>query len=203
MYLLRISLQLLALLALIMKVLWLSVAIQDVCWQHIVKLRAVVVHCGIRFCRVVPFPRGVPHNNLFLPRTDSPVVLYRPANVAYQFVFGIVVQKLGELDIDEHLDFLPFQEAPHFAELVDSLVNDEPSPVVTRFRLGLEEEQRKKVQYLLTLPELITTPPDDGNRAPRTQSEEWKEVGVRGGVACTASEEEMRVIWEREEKRRA
>jgi hypothetical protein len=134
--------------------------------------------------------------------TRPAIVLYKPAFALHNLMYLIMRRRLDQVSPAERSGFSPFLRGARFALLANLLINNEHSPILAKYGIKLEAHERKRVEYVASLPELIVTPPEDGNRK--------AERGQKGGRMLRFAEGLLapppRVSWasrERGKKRRA
>lgn len=89
--------------------------------------------------------------------------------------FSRYILKLHISALPPHLrtKYSPYLHGAAFASIVADLFADEPSPIVREMGLEVDDASRKRARFLASLPEVVETGPEDGNRLP--------EPGQRGG----------------------
>jgi hypothetical protein len=92
---------------------------------------------------------------------QAPIVLYRPIFALHTIAYHIL---LPQIPLSERSRLL---RGRRFASLADSIANCTASAILENMRIKLPTKVIARMEYLKTLPELIVTPPEDGNRRPK------------------------------------
>jgi hypothetical protein len=158
MYFLIIVLSFLELLSFVLNIIFISIAsTQHLCLALLATFQF--------FANALPIPQ---HS------AQMPVTPIWHSSIALQdHIYGILDQRLRALPHDARQTLAPYLRASHFAELAESLTNNTPLGILTDYDIKLDAAELAHATYLATLPEVICTPPEDGDRAP--------EPGERGG----------------------
>jgi hypothetical protein len=129
--------------------------------------------------------------------TRPAIVLYKPAFALHNLMYLITRRRLDQVSPAEQSTFRPFLRGARFALLANLLINNDHSPILAKYGIKLEAHERKRVECLASLPELVVTPPEDGNRK--------AERGQKGGRMLRFAEGLLapppRVSWARRAER--
>jgi hypothetical protein len=93
-----------------------------------------------------------------------------------------VLRKLRTLCPANRSFFTPYLRGTAFASLADSLIAGDAAPLLARFGLALTGAERERAEYLASLPVLLVTPPEDGNRKPQAGEKGAKKVRFAKGM---------------------
>jgi hypothetical protein len=158
MYFLIIVLSFLELLSLVLNIIFISIAS--------IQLSCLALLAAFNFlAKALP----IPQHSAQMPVTP----IWHPSIALQDHIYGILDQRLRALPHDARQTLAPYLRASHFAELAESLTNNTPLGILTDYDIKLDAAELAHATYLATLPEVICTPPEDGDRAP--------EPGERGG----------------------
>jgi hypothetical protein len=158
MYFLIIVLSFLELLSLVLNVFFISIAsTQLLCLALLAAFQI--------FANTLP----IPQHSAQMPVTP----IWHPSIALQDHIYGILDQRLRMLPHDARQTLAPYLRASHFAELAESLIANTPPAILANYDIALDAGELAHAEYLATLPEVICTPPEDGDRAP--------EPGERGG----------------------
>lgn len=89
--------------------------------------------------------------------------------------------KLSSLPPSERTAFAPFLRGANFARLADSLLNDDPAPILAKYGIKLDVKALKQVAYIVSLPSIVVTPPEEGNRMAQRGEKGGKGLRVEKG----------------------
>jgi len=131
-----------------------------------------------------------------------PMVLSSPAFALHNFAYAVIMRKVALLSLSERAAFSPYLRGSRFALLADSLLNDTPSPMLAKHGIKLDADQLERAAYLATLPEVIVTPPEDGNRRAERGEKGGKRLRVVEGLLAPPKRV-SRVGKQARDKRRA
>ncbi|KAF1845574.1 uncharacterized protein K460DRAFT_255775, partial [Cucurbitaria berberidis CBS 394.84] len=92
---------------------------------------------------------------------SSLVVLYKPLFSLHMLIYDTLLPQLTHLPADDRSSLL---RGRHFAFIADSIIEHTPLTFVKK--LGLSLPPPEKIEELKSLPYLVVSPPDDGNRIP-------------------------------------
>jgi hypothetical protein len=82
----------------------------------------------------------------------------------HNMCYIVITQALAALPAPTRALFTPNLRGTAFAALADSLIANDPLPILAAHGIALADPEQRKVAYLATLPELVVTPPEDGDR---------------------------------------
>jgi hypothetical protein len=164
---------LIALLSVFWSTFWLVVAVADLSTQKVLSLYVYIFSLFKHYqhnYRRTRIQRS--HKNLInptTPPTHPPQIIYDPQFDLHSLIYNRF--RLQSRPKRQALIRSGFLSGSRFASLADSVIDNEPLPIVGR--LGLRLPDREIIEHLKTLPVLMVTPPEDGDRKP--------EAGERGG----------------------
>ncbi|KAH7077375.1 hypothetical protein FB567DRAFT_552895 [Paraphoma chrysanthemicola] len=162
-------LQLLNFLALVLDVFWLLFAVQSYGWQKCCSLYTALSRAVSALSKFLPLQQPGTNDGNSRPS----ITILKPAFALHKLMYFIMRRRHAQLPLAERTAFAPFLRGTRFALLANMLINGEHSPVLAKFGIKLEAPERAWVRLLASLPDIIVTPPEDGDRAP--------ERGQKGG----------------------
>ncbi|KAH7073072.1 hypothetical protein BKA63DRAFT_516282 [Paraphoma chrysanthemicola] len=129
------------------------------------------------------------------------ITLLKPAFALHKLMYFIMRRRLAQLPLAERTAFTPFLRGTRFALLANMLINGEHSPVLAKFGIKLEEHERACVLFLASLPEIVVTPPEDGDRAPERGQKGGRRLRLVEGLLAPPAKMSRAGRAEREKRR--
>jgi hypothetical protein len=123
-------------------------------------------------------------NALLIPQPSAPMSvtpIWHPSIALQDHIYGILEQRLRMLPHDARTALEPYLRASNFAALVESLIANTPLAILAKYDIALDAGELARATYLATLPEVVCTPPEDGNRAPEPGELGGRRVRVEEG----------------------
>lgn len=113
------------------------------------------VHQKLPTTGMPPSPTALSNGDARNPST----VLYKPTFSLYNLVYHTLLPQLDHLPPNDRSCLL---RGHRFCTLADSIINNDPSPIIAK--LGLSLPRCDRIEYLASLPEVIVNPQDEGDR---------------------------------------
>jgi hypothetical protein len=82
----------------------------------------------------------------------------------HNLCYIVITRAIASLPAPSRALFVPHLRGRAFAALADSLINNNPLPILADHGIALAAPERRKIEYLATLPEVVLTPPEDEDR---------------------------------------
>jgi hypothetical protein len=140
---------------------WLLVAAAHICW-----CRSVAAVGRLLFEFEAPTTQT---------ETRRRYILFKPA-----FPIHIIIYRILLPQLPPGSDLL---RGARFASIADSVIDGTADAILQEHGLKLPlEKERKRMEYLKTLPELVVTPPDDGHRKPQPGEKGGRRVKLVPGL---------------------
>ncbi|KAF1914872.1 hypothetical protein BDU57DRAFT_540736 [Ampelomyces quisqualis] len=148
---------------------WLVLALHDTCWPVVLFLRSLSTH--------IPLPLPPP------PKATPPGqrILFRPSFSIHNFCWIILHKAVAVLPSTDRALFTPYMRGSHFAALAESLLADDPAPILARYGIKLSPTQLRRIEHLKSLPEIVLSPPEDGNRKPQRGEKGGRKLRTKKG----------------------
>jgi hypothetical protein len=115
----------------------------------------------------------------------------------HNLCYIVITHAINSLPASSRAAFTPHLRGTAFVTLAQSLITNEPAPILARHGIALARLEQRKIEYLATLPELVVTPPEDGNRKPMRGERGGKRVKVYEGLVPPKK------VWKLGKERRA
>ncbi|KAF2033862.1 hypothetical protein EK21DRAFT_108650 [Setomelanomma holmii] len=133
--------------------------------------------------------------------TRPQIVLFHSSFALNDFAHHIVLCRLAQLCPANRGALSSYLHGLRFEVLANSLINEEPSPILAKHGIKLETHERKRIEYLASLPEVIVTAPEDGDRKLERGERGAKRLGNAKGLLAPP-ERVSKVKREEGQKRR-
>ncbi|KAF2831899.1 hypothetical protein CC86DRAFT_400684 [Ophiobolus disseminans] len=172
-------LQVLDFLELVLEMLWLLFVCHDILWHQGNPLRAAFNYAVRPLFNAIGL-RTPPPSGFEIGAKCPPISLNSPAYALHNLAWAILRRHIALLPPPDRAAFAPFLRGARFARLADSLLYNTPSPILAKYGITLNAEQLERVARIASHPELIVTPPEDGNRR--------AERGEKGGLRLRIDE---------------
>jgi hypothetical protein len=114
----------------------------------------------------------------------------------HNMCYIVITQTLAALPAPTRALFIPYLRGAAFAALAHSLIANDPLPILAAYGIALADPEQRKVAYLATLPELVVTPPEDGDRTAERGEISGGKVKVFEGLVPP------RTVWRLGKRRR-
>jgi hypothetical protein len=100
----------------------------------------------------------------------------------HNLCYIVITRAIVSLPASSRAAFTPHLRGTAFATLAQSLIANDPAPILARHGIALARPEQRRIEYLATLPELVVTPPEDGNRKPMRGERGGRRVKVYEGL---------------------
>ncbi|KAH7401758.1 hypothetical protein DE146DRAFT_787520 [Phaeosphaeria sp. MPI-PUGE-AT-0046c] len=109
----------------------------------------------------ITIPMLQPHTS----HRDSTV--WHPSWPLYNFAYLLLTHHISSLPPHLRTKYSPFLRGGTFASIAEDLFADELSPILREMGMEANDAARRQARFLATLPEVVVTAPEDGDRLPQ------------------------------------